>query len=222
MYCEKCGAENSETATYCRKCGVLIAEAEEETRVAVRQPEGRGDVETPGRGEGENHPDREARPPLLRKEGSGDAEAEIFSISPTLVFVKAGYVAAAVGALFLVAIVSVFLPTIVSTWVAVLFGLMLFLIPAFYHFKQKLVRYTLTDSKLEIDTGLISRTTRNVPIRRIQDVTVSANVMQRLLGFGDIVIDNASDLGGKAVLKNINTPKHYADMLLKQMRILER
>ena len=156
------------------------------------------------------------------QEGSKSDEAEVFSSSQTLLFVKAGYAAAAAGALFLVAIVSVFLPTIVSTWVAVLFGLTLFLIPAFYHFRQKLVRYTLTDSKLEIDTGFVSRTTRNLPIRRIQDVTVSANALQRLLGFGDIVIDNASDLGGKAVLRNINSPKHYADVLLKQMRELDR
>ena len=178
MYCEKCGADNLETATYCRKCGVLIVETEEETRVAVRQPDGRGDAERPGLWEGENHPG--FQPPLLRKEGSGEPETEIFSISPTLVFVKAGYVAAAVGALFLVAVVSVFLPSIIPTWVAVLFGLMLFLIPAFYHFRQKLVRYTLTDSKLEIDTGLVSRTTRNVPIRRIQDVTVSATPERRV------------------------------------------
>ena len=231
MYCEKCGAENSETAKFCRKCGADL-EAEEETRVAVRPR----DAEMPGRGDAtaEYQPPsvRDAGPIARRSESDvesareietdGAVEAEIFSISPTLVFVKAGYVAAAVGALFLVAIVSVFLPTVVSTGLAVLFGLMLFLIPAFYHFKQKLVRYTLTDSKLELDTGLVSRTTRNVPIRRIQDVTVSANVLQRLLGFGDIVIDNASDLGGKAVLKNINSPKHYAEVLLKQMRDLER
>ena len=223
MYCEKCGAENSETAKFCRKCGAVV-EAEEETRVAVR----RGDVVS------------EYQPPVFRDAGpmvqrsgtdienaremetDGAVEAEIFSISPTLLFVKAGYAAAAVGALFFVAIVSVLLGSFIPTSVAVLFGLTLFLLPAFYHFKQKLVRYTLTDSKLEIDTGFISRTTRNVPIRRIQDVTVSANVVQRLLGFGDIVIDNASDLGGKAVMKNINAPKHYADVLLKQMRDIER
>jgi uncharacterized membrane protein YdbT with pleckstrin-like domain len=94
------------------------------------------------------------------------------------------------------------------------------LIPAFYHFRQKLVRYTLTDAKIEIDQGLISRTTRNVPIRTIQDVTVSATVWQRMLGFGDLIIDNASDEAGKIVLKNIDSPKKYADILLKQMRRL--
>jgi len=85
-----------------------------------------------------------------------------------------------------------------------------------------MVRYTLTDSKLEIDEGFISRRTRSIPIRRIQDVTVSSGVTQRMLGFGNLVIDNASEEGGKVILKNIDTPKHYADLLLKQMRQIER
>jgi uncharacterized membrane protein YdbT with pleckstrin-like domain len=95
-------------------------------------------------------------------------------------------------------------------------------IPAFYHIKKKLVRYTLTETKLEIDQGLVSRSTRNVPLRRIQDVTVVATATQRLLGIGDLMIDNASDEGGKVVLKDINSPKEYADTLLRQMRRLER
>ena len=176
-------------------------QAEEETRVAVR----RSDNVVEARVGGDADTDAD--------------EAEIFAISPTLLFVKIGYGLAALGALLLVALVSVF--TAVSAWIAVLIGLLLFLIPAYFHFKQKIVRYTLTPSKLEIDEGFISRTTRNVPIRRIQDVTVSASVMQRLLGFGDLAIDNASDDGGKIVLKNINEPKYYADVLLRQMRRLD-
>ncbi|HVF46945.1 MAG TPA: PH domain-containing protein [Pyrinomonadaceae bacterium] len=146
--------------------------------------------------------------------------AEIFSIGPTLMFVKAGYVVAGIGAVLLAGISSALI-TAVSPWAAVLLGLTLFLIPAFYHLKKKLVRYRLTDSTLEIDEGLISRNTRNIPIRRIQDVTVSSTATQRLLGFGDLLIDNASDEGGKLVLKNINSPREYADVLLRQMRRLE-
>lgn len=134
-------------------------------------------------------------------------------------FVKLGYVLAALGALLLVAIVAAFTP--IATMWAVLLGLLLFFIPAFFHIKQKLVRYTLTDSKLEIDAGLISRTTRSVPLRRIQDVTVSASVMQRLLGFGNLMIDNASEEAGKVILKNINDPKERAEDVMKQMRRLE-
>jgi membrane protein YdbS with pleckstrin-like domain len=210
-----------EAAKFCRKCGDDLNKqqlvvggppvgrgdgAEEETRVAVRETvdAARLDVEA------------------VQENADGADEATIFSISPTLMFVNGGYVLACVGALVIVAITSSFLSQYVSVWEAVLIGLLLFLVPAFYHFKQKLVRYTLTDSKLEIDEGFISRTTRNVPIRRIQDVTVATTALQRILGFGNLVIDNASEEGGKVLLKNINTPKHYAELLLKQMRRLDQ
>jgi uncharacterized membrane protein YdbT with pleckstrin-like domain len=80
----------------------------------------------------------------------------------------------------------------------------------------------MTDTALEIDTGLIARSTRNVPLRRIQDVTVSSTAMQRLLSYGNIEIDNASEEGGKVVLRDIDSPRRYADMLLKQMGLLDR
>lgn len=200
MYCIKCGADNLETAKFCRKCGESL-EVEEETRVAVRET---GAVAAMG---GDADTDSQ--------------EAEIFAISPTLMFVKVGYVLAALGALFLAAFTSVFLSSWISVWLSVFIGLLLFLIPAYYHFMRKMVSYKLTESKLEIDEGFISRTTRSVPIRRIQDVTVSSTMLQRMLGFGNLTIDNASDDGGKVVMKNINTPKFYADVLLRQMRRLD-
>ena len=136
-------------------------------------------------------------------------------------FVKLGYVLAVVAAFLLVAVFSVLLPAI-SPITAICFGLLLLLIPAFYHFKQKLIRYTLSDTTIEIDKGIISRTTQNVPLRRVQDVTVSSTILQRIFRFGDVVIDNASEQGGKVVLKNIDSPRKYADILLKQMRQIER
>lgn len=201
MFCDKCGADNKDTAAFCRECGATIdGIGEVETRVAVR----------------------DGMSMSASSDGAvlSENERQIFSITPTLMFVKLGYVLAAVGALLLVAMVAAFTP-IATIW-AVSLGLLLFLVPAFFHIKQKLVRYTLTDSKLEIDAGLISRTTRSVPLRRIQDVTVSASVMQRLLGFGDLMIDNASEEAGKVILKNINDPKERAEDVMKQMRQLEK
>ena len=199
IFCTKCGAKNSLDAVYCLKCGKML-EAEEETRIA--------------------------RPPKIAAiEANDDAEREIFSIAPTMLFVKIGYGLAILGALFLVAFLFSFegLTGIKIHWlISVLAGLSLLIIPAFYQLKRKLVRYTLTDSKIEIDEGLISRTTRNVPLRTIQDVTVSATVVQRMLGFGNLIIENAGENAGKITLKNINSPKKYADILLKQMRQLNR
>ena len=193
MFCTKCSAKNSDEAVYCQKCGTALV-AEEETRVA-RKFSAETDVES--------------------------EELKVFSISPTLMFVKVGYGLAAIGALLLVAFFSVFISA-VPTWIAVLLGLALFLIPAFYHLRQKMVRYTLTDAKIEIDEGFIFQNSRNVPLRSIQDVSVSSTITQRMLGFGNLVIDNASEDGGKIILKDINTPKKYADILLKQMRLLNK
>lgn len=206
MFCIKCGEDNKDTAVYCRQCGEPTG-IEIGTKVAARAAE-------------------DDLPPNKRSVDAvpyqqGEQEAEIFSITPTLMFVKVGYVLTAIAALFLVAIASAFAYLIVPIWLAIILGLALFIIPGFYHIKKKLVRYTLTETKLEIDEGLISRTTRNVPLRRIQDVTVSATAAQRLLGIGDLMIDNASDEGGKVVLKGINSPKEYADTLMRQMRRLE-
>ena len=128
---------------------------------------------------------------------------------------------AAIAALIFVALGAILISSI-STIVWVFIGLLFFLVPAFFHVKQRLTRFTLTETKIEIDSGLIARTTRNIPIRRIQDVTVQTSIIQRLVGFGDLVIDNASDQAGKIVLKNIDSPQKHADILLKQMRLLEK
>jgi len=199
MFCIKCGAKNTDEAVYCQKCGALL-EAEQETRIA--------------------------RSVKIERADAHDAEAdekEIFSIRPTLMFVKIGYGLAILGALLLVGLMAAVYDILkIPTWISVLIGLSLLLIPAFYHLKHKIVRYTLTDSKIEIDEGFISKTTRNVPLRTIQDVTVSATVPQRMLGFGNLIIENAGETNSQIVLKNINSPKKYADVLLKQMRLLNK
>jgi membrane protein YdbS with pleckstrin-like domain len=209
MFCERCGAENKDTAQFCRKCGRALEGTEVETRVASRiapyvAPPVAAPVERVGTDEGSG-------------EGSRPA---IFDIRPTLLFVKAGYVAAAIGAVLIVALLAALTP--VPVVYAIVLALMLFLIPAYFHLRQKLVRYKLSETSLELDSGLVSTRTRNIPLRRIQDITVSATALQRLAGIGDIVIDNASEEGGKTVLRAIDRPRIYADLLLKQMARLDK
>jgi uncharacterized membrane protein YdbT with pleckstrin-like domain len=192
MYCIKCGTQNSDAAAFCQKCGQRFENEEEETRIAAR-----------------------AEGSLTR---SGEPH---FSITPTLKFVKAGYVTAVVAAFAFVALMSLVLPG-VWWFIAVAIGILFLAVPAYFHLKQKMTRYTLTDTMIEIDRGLVSRSTQSVPLRRIQDVTVTSTVMQRVLGFGDVVVDNASETGGKVVLDNIDSPRKYANMLLEQMKRLER
>jgi len=190
MRCDRCGALLSPNSRFCDQCGA--AADIEETSIA------RTHSSAPSRYDDDN-----------------EVESVIFTVRPTLLFVKLGYAAAVLAAILL----TILLANVDVRWYFWLpLALAFLIVPAYYHLKRNMIRYTVTDAKVEIDHGLIAKTTRNIPLAKIQDVTVSSSIMQRILGFGDVVIDNASEIGGTTVLHNINSPRHYADLLLRQLR----
>jgi uncharacterized membrane protein YdbT with pleckstrin-like domain len=192
MLCATCGSTLNPNSRFCDQCGAPAPDAEE-TRIARPQ----------------------SSVPALHD--NDDIESVIFTVRPTMLFIKIGYAAAIVGAILLTVLLAMVSFVEIPWYYSLPVALGLLLVPAYYHLKRNMVRYTLTDSKIEIDYGLIARTTRNIPLAKIQDVTVSAKILQRLLGFGDVVVDNASEVGGTTVLHNINNPRHYADLLLREM-----
>ncbi|REJ75334.1 MAG: hypothetical protein DWQ47_07570 [Acidobacteria bacterium] len=200
MFCDKCGTKNADDAAFCKKCGRQFEGPAEEETVVVEK---RG---------------------IMSPED--DNEQTIFSIRPTLIFVASGYVMAVIAGVLLavlLAFLGAFLTyPLLSSGVVVVLCLSLLLIPGYYHVRQKMLRYSLTDSKVVIDEGLINKRTRNVPLKIIQDVTVSASAFQRLLGFGNIEIENANEADRLIVLRNINSPKQHAEEILKQMRLLHK
>ena len=52
-------------------------------------------------------------------------------------------------------------------------------------------RYTLTNRRIHIRTGLVSRNERSTHVDRIQNVNVRQGPVQRLLGIGDVDWDTA-------------------------------
>jgi len=191
MKCANCGSELNPNSRFCDQCGAAVPDPEE-TRIARSQPAA-----------------------AARYDRDDDVEHVIFSVRPTLLFVKLGYALAVLAA---IAVTIVFAIFDVRLYLALPIALALLIIPAYYHIRRNMIRYTVTDAKIQIDHGLIAKTTRNIPLAKIQDVTVSSSIRQRILRFGDIVIDNASEVGGTTVLHNINNPRHYADLLLRQLR----
>ena len=193
MPCTNCGSTLNPNSRFCDQCGAPAPDAEE-TRIARPQ------FSVPAR-----HDD-------------DDIESVIFTVRPTMLFIKIGYALAVLGAVLLTIGLNMVQVVNIPLYISLPIALSLLLIPAYYHLKRNMVRYTLTDSKIEIDYGLIARTTRNIPLVKIQDVTVSASIFQRILGFGDVVVDNASEIGGTTILHNINNPRQYSDLILREMR----
>ena len=190
-HCPKCRARISTGALFCVACGAPVNA--EMTRTAVRaQPS--------------PHPCDKV---------TNEVERVIFVKRPTLLFVVVTYTAAALAATLLTALSAyVGLPAFVSLLLALPF----LLVAVLRHLKRNAVRYTLTNSKIEIAQGILVRTTRSIPLPSVQNVTVSTTILQRLLGFGDLVIDDASAGGGATILRNIPDPRRHADLLLRELR----
>jgi membrane protein YdbS with pleckstrin-like domain len=214
-HCTNCGEPLSPRARFCPACGVVAGPdvtlvASEETRVAPARPQ--AVVPRPVR------PLSELSRPE-RRDVEEAAERVVFTVRPTLLFVKLGYALAALAGVLLIAAVAMLdaqnrIPLVVLIPLA----LALLLIPAYYHLRRNMLRYTLTDAKIEIDEGFVSRTTRNIPLSKVQDVTVKATVLQRLLRFGDVTVDNSGAEGGVTVFRNIPDPRRHADLLLRELR----
>lgn len=150
-------------------------------------------------------------------------EQVIFSIRPAFLLVGVRYVVAAVLWLIAAALVAagaswMEYPLWAGAVGVVVIGLLLFLKPLLAHIDRQRHLFTLTDHKFEIQYGLLSTTTRNIPLSKIQDVTVTASLVERMLGLGNIVVDNASESGGQVIIASVTEPKRYADMLLSQLR----
>ena len=62
----------------------------------------------------------------------------------------------------------------------------------------------LTNKRLIIKRGLISRKTEEISCNRIEEVNLSQTVIQRILGSGDILVRGVS--AGEIFLRNIDNP----------------
>jgi uncharacterized membrane protein YdbT with pleckstrin-like domain len=141
-------------------------------------------------------------------------EGQIFELRPTMLFVMAGYVLAALVAIGAAALVAVFGKPF---WLVLIIAVILLAIPGWFHIKRESEVYRLTDHKIEIRSGLFSRTVRNIPLSSVQDVTTNATLSERLLGIGSLEIDSAAD-EGKIYLRNIRSPAKYTDVILDRIR----
>lgn len=215
--CPDCGTRLTPGARFCAACGA--SSDSEETRVAAPTRQRPAQAPRPV----EPLQVRPLSPPPVRHEpaprGASDTEEQtVFTVRPTLLFVKLGYLLAALGGVLLVALLAwqdfVYIPYYISIPLA----LALLLLPAYKHLMRNSVQYTLTDAKIEIDEGFISRKTRNIPLRNIQDVSVTTSIPQRLLRFGNVIVDNASDAAGATVLRDIPDPRRHADLILRELR----
>jgi uncharacterized membrane protein YdbT with pleckstrin-like domain len=129
-------------------------------------------------------------------------------IRPTTKFIKLGYAAVL---LIIIALSTANLLWQWPAWLAWVSGLLL-IWPLKAHLESRMTRITILDDKLRFDTGFLTKTSRTILIPRIQDITVSQRVRQRMFGVGDLSIETAGETS-RLTIARIDRPQDVADRI---------
>ncbi|QLH78857.1 PH domain-containing protein [Halosimplex rubrum] len=85
--------------------------------------------------------------------------------------------------------------------VAIVLGIVAFV--GYFVARYRRFEYELTADTFDIRSGVLSRRTREIPLRRIQNVDISQNVVQRALGIAEVGLETAGGGGTEAQLRYV-------------------
>src|SRR5262245_16968497 len=223
-YCHRCGNRLTTESLFCNKCGSKVPnESEDAPRAAARRPPppprpARRAPVLPSTSDPEPIEEYEEDYPERYEEDYRDEPAGrdkvIFSITPTFFEVLPSYLLAVVLSLIATAAVAFAGSNFSYSLIA---AAIFFIAPISRHIRLKHTVYTLTATKVEIRSGMLSKTAQSIPLRHIDNVEVSETLKERLIGIGDVLIDSAA-LDHKMVLNNIRNPREYADIIMEQLQ----
>ncbi len=203
MFCHRCGKFLPVESKYCNACGIgIVADPpllSTKSHTSVNIPLSKQPTQT--------------TLSLPR-----DDEEVIFRIRPSFYAVGTMYTGAAIFSVLAIALFGYFG---LAIGISLALSLVSFVFPLLRHLQRNRVTYTLTPSKIEIDSGILAKTVRNIPLRNAQDVTVSAALFERMIGIGDVIIDSAAE-AGKIQMRQIPDPRKHADLILQQVQRIHR
>ncbi len=83
----------------------------------------------------------------------------------------------------------------------------------FLHLKIKNTRYTLTNQRLRISTGIIARDIEDVELYRVLDSAVDQTALDRMIGIGTVVINSSDERQPIVRLERIPSPRDVREQL---------
>lgn len=90
--------------------------------------------------------------------------------------------------------------------------LLLALIPAL---RWYFTLFVLTSDRLITRQGIIAKSSREIPLERINDVTFNQSVLDRVLGAGDLLVESAGERG-QTRIQNVRKPEQVQLMIYKE------
>jgi uncharacterized membrane protein YdbT with pleckstrin-like domain len=91
------------------------------------------------------------------------------------------------------------------------------LFPLKSHVGRRLITLRLQNDHLTLETGFLSRTRRTVDTAKIQDVTVSQTLLQRIINTGNLTLESAGE-SGHISIRSLDRPRVIADAILNSAK----
>jgi uncharacterized membrane protein YdbT with pleckstrin-like domain len=101
-----------------------------------------------------------------------------------------------------------------GVFAVVVTGLWLFLAVKAY-FQWRFTLFVLTTDRLITRSGVIAKHSKEIPLERINDVTFTQSVIERMLGAGDLLLDSSGDLG-PARITAVQKPEEVQLIIYKE------
>lgn len=76
--------------------------------------------------------------------------------------------------------------------------------------------YTITTKRVSAREGIIAKCVNEVDIGHIRSVTTSQRILERILGFGSVIIGTAGTGGVEVVMRGIDNPEQVKELIKKQ------
>ncbi len=90
------------------------------------------------------------------------------------------------------------------------------------YFKYHTLKYSFDDKGVSMSWGILFRREIYLTYRRIQDIHVSRNILQRWLGIASVAVQTASgNAGAEMTIEGIRNPELLRDFLYARMRGIE-
>ncbi len=81
--------------------------------------------------------------------------------------------------------------------------------------------FTITDQRVILDVGVLSHSSKVIPIDRVQDVSTRQSIFGRILGYGRVEIDAAGSQGAE-VVDHLPAPNRFRDQVFVESERMRR
>jgi len=90
-----------------------------------------------------------------------------------------------------------------------------------YYWRWHAHEYVLTDQRVILNEGVLSRLSRSIAVDRIQDLTTYQGLWGRAWGFGDIELESAGRDSGE-FLRHVPRPQRFRNAIFAEMEARRR